>query len=389
MQTLLNKELKPVKIVDSIDLNEIRDTFEYLLYVPNLLLKSQIITKIVEYISKSLREQYKLKILIGYQNLEPSGIVMCQIHPTYTSYGRKCGTFGWLNALDFETCKTLIEKCELFLLKNNIRRLRGNINFPKGLGGLGIQAEGFGEQMMYGVSFNDSKSKLIPYLERLGYKKESEYICMKVTEKTWDMGKNIDKSIRLRYITLKEMRAREPEFRELIKNSFQGSLPMPDASGCYRFNEILDTYSQVPNSHYKIPNAFNPKEYSRIPEFVEAWEGCELEKVVTWAPLAFDRRTGKLVGGILGLPDLYENWLGATLTRANIDTIMVDRTYAGKGIFSALNNIGQLTGYLNGITYCEGTSIWNNNPNAIKAIFPHGKPIRKHYVMQKRIKKRR
>ncbi len=331
-------------------------------------------------------EQFKLRIFIGYHNSEPVGIVMCQIHPTYTSYGRKCGTFGWLNAIDFETCKTLIKKCELFLLENNIRKLRGNINFPKGLGGLGIQAEGFGEQMIYGVSFNDTKSNLIPYLERLGYKKESEYICMKVTKKNWNSGKKIDKGIRLGYITLEEMREREPEFRKLIKNSFQGSLPMPDASGYYRFNEILDTYAQVPNSHYNIPFGFKHKEYSKIPEFIEAWEGCDLEKVVTWAPLAFDKETEEIVAAILSVPDLYENMLGKPITRNNVDTVMVDRSYAGKGIFSTLNNIGQLTCNLNGITYFEGTSIWNNNPNAIKAIFPHGVPIRKHFVFQKRIK---
>ena len=65
---------------------------------------------------------------------------------------------------------------------------------------------------------------------------------------------------------------------------------------------------------------------------------------------------------------------------------MVRKDYAGRGIFSALNNIGQLTCNLNGIKYYEGTTIWTNNIDAVNSIFPHCKHIRKYYVLQKRIR---
>jgi len=39
-----------------------------------------------------------------------------------------------------------------------------------------------------------------------------------------------------------------------------------------------------------------------------------------------------------------------------------------------------------GLDYVEGTSIWSNNERVIEKIFPHTKLVRKHVVMQKRIK---
>ena len=101
--------------------------------------------------------------------------------------------------------------------------------------------------------------------------------------------------------------------------------------------------------------------------------------------MAFNKTTGELVGILLGLPDLYEAWTGKPITRCNVDTAMVKKGYFGKGIFSALNNIGQLTCNLFGVDYFEGTGIWSNNSRAIDTIFPHCEPIRKHYVLQKRM----
>ena len=45
----------------------------------------------------------------------------------------------------------------------------------------------------------------------------------------------------------------------------------------------------------------------------------------------------------------------------------------------------QLTCRIFGIDYFEGTAIWSNNSRAIDTIFPHCNPIRKHFVVQKRV----
>jgi len=380
------KNADSIKVIESNDIKEIKKFLDELLYVSDFRLKPKVIHELIKYINlKIFDETYKIKVFLAYHYSEICGFVICQIHPTYTSYGRKCGTFGWLNVKNFEICKKLMIECEIFLRQNNVRKIRGNLNFPKGFGGIGIQVSGFEHQMMYGVAFNDPQSRIFDYLEKLGYKKESEYTCMRVNKQFWDSGRAIDKKIKYRYLTLEEIKENKEEILELGRNSFQ--MNFPDSSGAEsRFAEMLETYSQVPKSHYKLSDNFDPKSYSNIPEFVETWENCNLEEVITWAPMAFDRKSNKLVGIILSLPDLYELWLDKPITRNNVDTAMVRKEYAGRGIFSALNNIGQLTCNLNGITYYEGTSIWANNKDAINAIFPHCEHIRKHYVLQKRIK---
>ena len=385
-QVLDINQYDSIKVRDSGDFKEIKLVLDQFLYVPDYRLKQKIIEELLKNLQMKLADDtYKIKFFIAYERSEPLGFVISQIHPTYTSYGRKCGTFGWLSVNNFEVCKKLMRECEIFIRENKVRKIRGNINFPKGIGGIGIQVSGFEHQMMYGVAFNNPYIDIISYLEKLGYLKESVYTCMKVTKQTWDSGKKIDKNIKLRYLTLKELIQKKEEIFELANNSFQMSFP--DASGGeHRLNEMIETYTQVPNPHYELPENFNLKSYSNIPEFIEAWESCNLEKVITWAPMAFDKKTDKLVGIILSLPDLYELWLGQKITRNNVDTAMVRKDYAGKGIFSALNNIGQLTCNLNGIKYYEGTTIWYNNKDAVNSIFPHCEHIRKHYVMQKRIK---
>ena len=76
----------------------------------------------------------------------------------------------------------------------------------------------------------------------------------------------------------------------------------------------------------------------------------------------------------------------------NVDTAIVHPDYGGKGIFSALNNIGQLTCQFFRPTVFEGTYVWINsakgvnNMKAINAIFPHCTLIREHIVVQKRVK---
>ncbi len=372
------------KVKVSFDFGEIREALECKLYVPNPRVKSKVIDELVLYLKNSLSNpEYKIKPIIGYQNGKISGFVICSINPHYTSYSRKCGTFGWISADSFEICKIMMRECEQFIKENKIRKIRGPINFPKSLGGIGIQGMGLQEQMLYGVAFTDPRSRILEYLQALGYKKESEYTCVYVAQKTWNKGKEIDKDIVLRYFPLKELFNFIDDIGNLADNSLYEILP--DSSGINRIHEFFDAFRKIPDSFNKIPSDFEPAHYSDIPQIIEAWENCDLEKTEPFAPMAFDKKTGELVGIVLGLPDLFEVWAGNPITRANVDTAMVKKGYYGKGIFSALNNIGQLTCNLHGVNYFEGTTIWSNNSRAIDTIFPHCKPIRKHLVVQKRL----
>ena len=373
------------RIIESHSISEIKNAMEQTLYVPDLQLKSKIIEELLKYLElKFEQSEYPITSFITTNSSEINGFIICQVDPHYSSYGRKCGTFGWLYAQSLEICALLMKNCAHFVRDHKTRKLRGPINFPKSLGGLGCQITGFEEPMLYGVAYSDPKSRTHNYLIQLGFYEESEYTCVRVEQKSWKNGKKVDKNVVLRYGSLKELINRKEEILNLGKNSFHEILP--DSSGRNgRFNEFIYAFNQIPKENRTLPQNFNPTEHSNNPHFYEAWDNCNLNNIEMFAPMAFDRCTDELIGILLGLPNLYEAWLGRPITRCNVDTAMVRHDYTGKGIFSALNNIGQQTCRFFGVTYFEGTSIWSNNSQAINSIFPHSTPIRKHYIFQKRI----
>lgn len=385
VQVLEEKKYDHITIKESRNISEIADALHSILYVPEPRLKPRVIQELITYLeSKFAEDGYPIAVFISYgKDSEVSGFIVCQNDPLYRSYSRKIGTFGWLHCHSFEICKELMRRCEHFLKGCRVRKLRGGVNLPKILGGIGFQFMGFDQQMLYSVAFTDPHSRVLEYLERLGYITESEYTCVRVEKATWKGGKKIDNDIIIRYKILEELRDMADEIVGLGANTLHTILP--DTSGVKRIYELFDSYAQIPSSFILQNPDIDLHTLSDIPQFVDAWESCDLAKIQMWAPLAYDKKTGELVGALLGIPDLFESWLGNPITRANVDTAMIRKDYTGKGIFSALNNIGQLTGNMFGATYYEGTTIWSNNRRAIDTIFPHCIPTRKHYMVQKRI----
>jgi len=373
-----------VYLVDSKNISEIQDALERVLYVPDICLKPYIIREIIAYIaSKFSIRDYQIKVYIAYKGSNVCGYVSTEIHPGYTSRNRKSATLGWLHANSFKTCKMLIDACESFARKNNMKLIRGNLNFPKELGGMGIQEFGFEERMLYGVPFNDPSSKITEYLQKLGYRRDAEYVCMEVTHNEWRMGKKLDKNIKIRYLTPEDLVRRDEEIISLIGNAFIGVLP--DSSGGNKYYDVMELFASVPQSH-NLP-LYDPRETSDQPEFIEAWESCNLKKINSFVHIAFTRDTDEVVGIIFCLPDKYQILLDEPITRVNVDTVLVKKGYGRKGIFSSLNNIGQLTGNAYGVTYYEGTGIWMVNEDAVRTILPHGRINRRFFVWQKRLKK--
>jgi len=383
-QTKISLE-KVIRITESKNLDEIKEALEQIMYVPDSRLRSKIIIELLKYLDiKFQKKKYPITSFLASTDSEVCGFVICQVDTHYSSYGRKCGTFGWLFADNLEICDSLMRKCAQFVRNYKVHKLRGPINFPKSLGGIGHQVLGFGQQMLYGVAYSDPNSRLQEFLKNLGYTKESQYSCVRVQQKTWKNGKKVDKDIILRYANLEEIINRKEEILNLGKNSFHDILP--DSSGRdERFNEFIYSFTQIPKITRSPPKNFEPDQFSNNPQFIDAWENCDINDFEMFAPMALDRHTDELVGILLGLPDLYEAWSGYPVTRCNVDTAMVRKDYTGKGIFSALNNIGQKTCSLFGVDYFEGTTIWSNNSRAINTIFPHCKLLRKHFIYQKRI----
>ena len=358
-----------------------------LLYVPDERVKPKIIREIINYYQvKKRTPDYSIALFIAYQGQAPVGMVIAQIDPEYRTYSRKATTFGWLLCKDFSTCKELMDHVEEFARNNKQKKIRGPINYPKIVGGIGIQTEGFGVPILNGVNFNSSESEILSYLNSLGYESESKYSCVDVVSKKWNKGNSLDPEYYMRYFTVRELRDMKTEIMELAKHSFYSILA--DAPGGEaRFEEMMRSYELASSAAFnkKVANQII-RVNSHIPEFVEAWRSCKLEQVVSWAPCAFKRETGELVGIILSLPNLYQYWANEPLTHANADTVMIHKDHSGKGVFSALHNIGRLTVEMFGIETAEGTTIWANNTRAIQTIFPHSKPLRTHIVVQKRVK---
>ena len=278
-----------------------------------------------------------------------------------------------------------MEECEKFVRANKFKKLRGPINYPKKVGGIGFQTEGFACPMMSGVAFNDPSSNVLAYLKLLGYKPDAKYSCVDAFVKVWEKGKDLDDNIELRFLPLSEIRALKSQILSLAQQSFY--LVLADSSGGKdRFDEVMDIYYQA-GKKVKVANPnFDPQIYAQMPGFLDTWNAADLDNIVPTSIYAFDKNSGELAGILMAQSNLYQLWKNEALTHMNVDTVIIKKEYAGKGIFSALHNVGKsLSSAVYGYNYFEGTTIWANNDRAIKTIFPHSSPLRTHYVVQKRI----
>jgi hypothetical protein len=367
------------------DISEIQLVLTELLYVPDEKLKLVVVLELLDYFTEKFsKPEYRIEFFYTREKENITGFVVCQIDKDYKSYGMKCPTFGWLHAKDFRSCELLMNECENFVRKNKFRKLRGPINFPKIIGGIGYQTEGFEAPMLNGVAFNEPSPKVLEFLQELGYKKESKYSSLEVVNSNWNKGNTIDKDIVMHFLPTSEIRKLRKKILSLAQTSFHSVLA--DAPGGQsRFEEMMESYDLVFGNRGIVSDDFDPRTISQIPEFIEAWESCDINKIVPCCPVAFDRTTGELVGIIMTLPNLFQLWSRKPLTHLNVDTVIIKKEYAGRGIFSSLQNVGQITSKLHGFNYVEGTTIWANNDRAVKTIYPHCTPLRTHFVVQKRI----
>ncbi|MBY9020475.1 MAG: hypothetical protein KGD67_05415 [Candidatus Lokiarchaeota archaeon] len=390
MEISLEKPIvKELTVASTRNISEIQFILTELLYVPDERLKLVVVLELADYLAEKFSTpDYKIRFFYTSQNGILTGFVICQLDGEYKSYGMRCPTFGWLHAKNFLSCKKLMSECENFVRENNLRKIRGPINYPKIVGGIGWQTEGFAAPMMSGVAFNDPGSNVLDYLKELGYKTDAKYSCVDAFVKVWEKGKELDRDIMLRFLPLDEIIALKGQILDLAQQSFYSVLA-DAAGGKHRFDEMMDTYCQAGKKTCIVNPNFDPQTFAEMPGFLDTWNAADLENIVSTCILAFDRGSGTLVGLLMAQPNLFQLWAGEPLTHMNVDTVIIKKEYAGKGIFSALHNVGKtLSSAVYGYNYYEGTTIWANNDRAIKTIFPHSSPLRTHYVVQKRILKK-
>ena len=389
MEISLEKPIVKVKeltVASTRNISEILYVLTELLYVPDERIKLVVVLELTDYLTEKFSNpDYKIRFFYTSQNGNLTGFVICQIDGEYKSYSRRCPTFGWLHAKNFVSCKMLMVECESFVKQNKFRKLRGPVNYPKNIGGIGWQTEGFSAPMMNGVAFNDPGSNVLSYLQELGYKLNAKYSCVDSDVAHWDKGKELDENIIIRLLPLEEIKGLKEQILNLAQQSLYSVLA-DAAGGKNRFDEIMDCYHQATKIVDFVNPGFDPQVHANRPGFVETWNATDFGKVVPLAIFAFDRSTKELVGFMFCQLNFYQYWAGEPLTQISIDTIIIKKEYTGKGIFSALHNIGKpLSAAAYGYQSFEGTTIWSNNDKAIKAIFPHCSPLRTHYVVQKRI----
>ncbi|MHA1234932.1 MAG: hypothetical protein ACTSQL_07585, partial [Promethearchaeota archaeon] len=169
MEISLEKPIvKELAVTSTRDITEIQFVLTELLYVPDERLKLVILLELTDYLTeKLLKPDYKISFFYTTQNGILTGFVICQIDDEYRSYGMPCPTFGWIHSKNFLSCKKLMSECENFVRQNNLRKLRGPVNYPKIIGGIGWQTEGFASPMMSGVAYNDPGSNVLVYLKEL------------------------------------------------------------------------------------------------------------------------------------------------------------------------------------------------------------------------------
>ena len=387
MEISLEKPIsKELTVASTRNISEIQFVLTELLYVPDERLKLVVVLDLADYLlEKFSNPDYRISFFYSTQNGILTGFVICQIDDEYKSYGKPCPTFGWLHSKNYLSCKRLMNECENFVRQNNFRKLRGPVNYPKLIGGIGWQTEGFAAPMMSGVAYNDPGSNAIVYLKELGYKIDTKYSCVDAFVKIWAKGKELDEDIMIRFLPLEEIKALKSQILNLAQQSFYSILA--DASGGQsRFEEIMEIFYQAEKKVEILNPDFDPQTYADMPGFLETWNAADLENIVSTSIFAFDRGSGELVGVLMAQPNMFQLWADEPLTHMNVDTVIIKKEYVGKGIFSALHNIGKtLSSAVYGYNYFEGTTIWANNDRAIKSIFPHSSPLRTHYVVQKRI----
>ncbi len=169
-----------------------------------------------------------------------------------------------------------------------------------------------------------------------------------------------------------------------------------------RTEDFFWAIEQLPQSFWKVKNLdevdnlefdYQCKELQQIPEYKRVWDLIlsdtkEIESIVGIFPLAIEKKTGRIVGAVMVLPDIFQVMKGVPVHRFNADTSLIDLEFQRLGIYKRIADLPRITtqNYLKQNIYVEGGQVFWDNPAAVKAFFPNCEVIKEKYVMQKRIK---
>ncbi|MHA1384641.1 MAG: hypothetical protein ACTSR3_12880 [Candidatus Helarchaeota archaeon] len=276
------------------------------------------------------------------------GRVMAFIDPRHVSFGRKVGSFGWLNAKRPKYLRHLLSAVEEYFKASGISMIRGPRNDPVIFGGQGVLTYGFNEPDLFGIPKNPIW--LAPILMKNGYEPDTQYYCIRWTHPYSRWTVKEDPEISLINMEFDEIRDRADELA-LVYNRCMAN--MPDVTGTDKESIIA---------------------------LIRFFKMIRAEDFV-FVALCND----KIIGIAVLIPNLFDKWCGRQISNVNWFIADVSKEYRGRFVFSKMkNSVMDLLDRKNIPAY-EGTYIWDNNQQMLDMCLRKGKLVRKHVVFTKKL----
>jgi GNAT superfamily N-acetyltransferase len=284
-----------------------------------------------------------------FQNNKPLGSIYCELKPKHMSKGKQIPIFGWLHADNREIATELLNHVENFAREHGHKEIRGPLNMPK-MFGWGAQVEYFDCPMYWETPHN--KPEIPKWIESCGYEPDTEYITLGLTH-------------------LKEVENPYPEL-EII------SYPIEDI---FANKEMMGKLQQLIERNFSgfLPDISTNKERFGTTGELLMRTGHGQDFYI----LAIEKETKDLVGFILEVPNIFEQWAGGKIKNTVADTVIVDEKYRGADFFFFLFNTIYKRLSRRGINGIVSGLIWSKNIPAVKTFSKIGRQIQRTVVFQK------
>ncbi len=283
------------------------------------------------------------------KNNKSIGSIYLELKPKHMSKGKQIPIFGWLNAESKEIAQKLLSHVEKFAKIKGYKEIRGPLNMPK-MFGWGAQVQYFDCPMYWETPHN--KSEIPKWIESCGYKPDTEYITLELTELL--EVENPYPELEIVSYPIEELFADKEmmgKLSKLIERNFSGFLP------------------DITTDERKF------EEMGKM--LLETGHGND------FYILAINKKTMDLVGFILEVPNIFEIWAGSKLKNVVADTVIVDEKYRGAYFFFFLFNEIYKKLAPKGIDGVISGLIWSKNIAAMKTFTKIGKQVQKTVVFQK------
>ena len=325
--------------------------------------KNQSIPKFYEYIAypdwfklrmKPIFEHHRKEnegvvFMMSNENNKTIGSIYCELTPQHISKGKQIPIFGWLHADRKEIAEKLLSHVEKFAKDHGHEEIRGPLNMPK-MFGWGAQVDYYECSMYWETPHN--RPEIPKWIEECGYTPDTEYITLGLTNLL--EVDNPYPELEIISYPIEDLFANQDmmeKMQKLIERNFSGFLP-DVSTDTRRFGEMGKLLRET---------GYGEDFYI----------------------LAIDKNTQDLVGFIVEVPNIFEQWAGKPLKNVVVDTVIVDEKYRGAYFFFFLFNEIYKKLAPKGVDGVVSGLIWSKNIPAMKTFIKIGKKIQKTVVFQK------